>query len=249
MSIQRTLAQTCVAACLIWIPAHANAASHDCSRADTTLATTGRGDSDHDGISNCTEKWALGTNPRDWDSDDDGVADGQEVADGTDPVDVDTDNDGLDDGAEHADGTSATNPDSDDDGIADGQDADPSHDLAERVEGKILAITCPSGGSDGSLSIHGIVITLKDATEFKHSRTCDAATMNGAHAKVGLDAADAGLVAETVRLDDSDKDGSPDDIDSDDDGDGSPDDVDSDDDGDGVPDSDDDDSSHGSGHN
>ena len=248
MSIQRILAQACVATCLVWIPAHANAASHDCSRADAALETTGRGDSDHDGISNCTEKWTLGTNPRDWDSDDDAVADAQEGADGTNPVDADSDDDGLDDGAEHALGTSATDPDSDGDQIGDLQDEDPRHELAERVEGKVLAITCPSGGSDGSLTIHGIVITLNDATEFKHPHSCDAVTMNGAHAKVGLDAADTGLVAETVHLDDADNDGSPDDVDSDDDNDGNSDDVDSDDDNDGVPDSDEDGSSHGSGH-
>jgi len=232
MNFDRVLAQACVAACMLWIPSHAQATTtaERCAKADVTLTQTGRGDSDHDGISNCTERYILGTSSRDWDSDDDDVADGQEVEDGTNPVDADSDDDGLDDGSEAAAGTSATDADSDDDGLDDSDDADPSSDLDEGLEGNLLAITCPSGGADGSLNIHGIVITLTSSTEFDGSQTCDAITASLAagpvHAEVDL--LDTGLVAESVSLDDSDEDGSPDSVDDDDDDDGIPDDSDPD---------------------
>ena len=64
-------------------------------------------DSDSDGLDN-TREAALGTNPLDADSDDDGLADGQEdanhngVVDGTetDPRNADSDGDGVQDGTE-----------------------------------------------------------------------------------------------------------------------------------------------------
>ena len=68
-----------------------------------------------------SEEIAAGTDPNDADTDDDGIADGDEVANdadgmtdsdeiaaGTDPNDADTDNDGIADGDEVADGTDPT---------------------------------------------------------------------------------------------------------------------------------------------
>jgi len=56
------------------------------------------------------------------DSDNDGVADNDEIINGTDPFDADSDNDGLNDGAEQQAGTDAKNPDSDGDGLSDGEE-------------------------------------------------------------------------------------------------------------------------------
>jgi hypothetical protein len=82
-------------------------------------------DSDGDGLLD-GEEFAIGTDPGDWDTDDDGRNDGHEVTGGgpipTDPFDPDTDDDGLLDSAEVF-GTNPTNPvnvDTDADGLADG---------------------------------------------------------------------------------------------------------------------------------
>ncbi|MFZ5475168.1 MAG: thrombospondin type 3 repeat-containing protein, partial [Myxococcota bacterium] len=62
-------------------------------------------DTDSDGLTD-EEEAALGTDPLDADTDDDGLDDGTEVDDtDTDPLDADTDDDGLDDGTEIAIGT------------------------------------------------------------------------------------------------------------------------------------------------
>ena len=91
-------------------------------------------DSDGDGLPNVRER-QLGTDPRDADSDDDGINDGDEISAGnpgafepgvdTNPLDADTDDDGIADGEEvtsGADGvvTDPLNPDSDGDGLVDG---------------------------------------------------------------------------------------------------------------------------------
>ena len=82
-------------------------------------------DSDGDGLTDGQEI-GLGTNPQDWDTDDDGRNDWHEVTGGgpipTDPFDPDTDDDGLLDSAEVF-GTNTTNPvnaDTDGDGLCDG---------------------------------------------------------------------------------------------------------------------------------
>jgi uncharacterized repeat protein (TIGR01451 family) len=85
-------------------------------------------DDDMDGLSNL-EEMVRGTDPKDPDSDDDGIKDGPEVyTTMTDPKDDDTDDDGLLDGTEDADKDGVVDPgetgakdgDSDDDGIQDG---------------------------------------------------------------------------------------------------------------------------------
>lgn len=82
-------------------------------------------DSDSDGLTD-GEEVGLGTNPQDWDTDDDGRGDWHEVTGGgpipTDPFDPDTDDDGLLDSAEvfGSNTTNPTNADTDGDGLCDG---------------------------------------------------------------------------------------------------------------------------------
>jgi hypothetical protein len=71
------------------------------------------GDVDNDWISNIL----------DYDSDNDGLSDGQEIKRGTDPANPDTDHDGLLDGDEVNQGTDPLNPDTNGDGIPDGSGA------------------------------------------------------------------------------------------------------------------------------
>jgi hypothetical protein len=82
-------------------------------------------DSDSDGLTD-GEEIGLGTDPQDWDTDDDGRSDWHEVTGGgpipTDPFDPDTDDDGLLDSAEvfGSNPTNPTNADTDGDGLCDG---------------------------------------------------------------------------------------------------------------------------------
>jgi PKD repeat protein len=94
-------------------------------------------DDDGDGLSNADEV-ALGTDPNDADTDDDGLTDSEEVNgyiyDGydqhvdygqlitSDPLLADTDGDGLNDGDEFGIETHPRDPDTDDDGLLDGEE-------------------------------------------------------------------------------------------------------------------------------
>lgn len=84
-------------------------------------------DSDGDGLKNGEEE-ELGTDPEVADTDGDGLDDGAEVEAGTDPLDEDSDDDGLSDGGEADAGTDALNADSDDDGYPDGAEVDAGSD-------------------------------------------------------------------------------------------------------------------------
>jgi hypothetical protein len=205
-----------------------------CARANERLAQTGRGDRDYDGLSNCVERFQTGTAFRDADTDDDGLDDGDEVADGTDPLEEDSDDDGASDGEETDSCTDPNDPDSDGDGEVDGDDPDPEDELESVVEGPLESIDCPSGDTAGSLVVLGMTIALPAGTDFEHVTSCEAlaehlATAGAAHVEVEVtgDAA-SGLTAVEVELEDEDLDGSPDDVDEDDDGDGTPDDDDED---------------------
>ncbi len=88
-----------------------------------SLAQTGVGDFENDGLSNA-EEFATGTDPHRPDTDGDGVNDGEEVhLRGTDPLKADTDGDAVEDGAEIAAGTDPREPDTDHDGLDDGEEA------------------------------------------------------------------------------------------------------------------------------
>ncbi len=82
-------------------------------------------DADGDGIWDGDEA-AYGTSMADWDSDDDGLADGAEVwVWGTDPTNEDTDGDGLEDGEEVLTyGTDPLDPNTDGDYLTDGEEID-----------------------------------------------------------------------------------------------------------------------------
>lgn len=68
--------------------------------AGRTAPTTTLPDADGDGLDDATERYVLGTNADDADSDDDGLGDGVEAVAGLDPEDGDTDGDGVSDGIE-----------------------------------------------------------------------------------------------------------------------------------------------------
>ena len=211
-------------ALLLAMPVKAHAI---CEAADLKLAQTGVGDRDHDGLSNCDERFVLGTDPKNFDSDGDSVSDATEVESGTDPLDADSDQDGVDDGSEQAIGTDPVNPDSDNDGVADGSDADPAHELTSGIEGNATSLVCPDGGSDGSLSILCGDVVVTGATEFDGVADCASAAAaiaanGGAHARVEIvdDATCGPKVASKIYIDDRDGDGSPDNVDQDDDGNG-----------------------------
>jgi len=92
-------------------------------------------DGDDDGLF-AREEALLGTSNTDADSDDDGLADGEEARQiGTDPTQPDTDDDGLEDGDELAAGTDPLYLDSDGDYLTDGEDDAPQTPdaLAERT--------------------------------------------------------------------------------------------------------------------
>ena len=81
---------------------------------DSLLITVQPFDSDGDGLSNGEER-ELGTDPFNPDTDDDGLLDGEEVAGvapwaPTDPLNPDSDGDGIPDGEEVAGGTDPNDP-------------------------------------------------------------------------------------------------------------------------------------------
>jgi hypothetical protein len=206
--------------------AAATDAAHAGNRCETTnprLARAWAGDFDYDGLSNCQERYELRTSPRDPDSDDDGMRDGDEVESGTDPRDSDSDDDGRSDGDEEAGGTDPDDPDSDDDGMDDGEDPDPVDDLRAQIEGDATVVTCDTSPS---LLVLGIPIQLTPATDYRGVADCTELaailTANGAvHVEVRVTGdLSTALVAMLVRADDGDGDGRPDEIDDDDDDDG-----------------------------
>ncbi len=195
--------------CAVNVSQPAAQAAEPCAQANARLEATGNGDRDRDGLSNCSEKRVFGTDHRDYDSDDDGLPDPDELEDGTDPTDADSDDDGLGDGEEGEAGSDPGDADSDEDGVSDGTDCDPADDLESGIEGAVQAITCPTDEANGSLTVLGVPITLTPQTELEHVLSC-ANLAVGTHVEVKLSGdATTALIAEGVEVEDGDNDGCP----------------------------------------
>jgi len=109
---------------------------------DSVLRVGENPDSDDDGLTNAEEA-ALGTDPFDPDTDNDGLGDGAEViTHGTDALDADTDDDGVSDGALDPDGAGLT--------VA-GPDSDPFSDNDQDGDGLVNSEET-SSGSDGFIT-------------------------------------------------------------------------------------------------
>lgn len=105
---------------------------------DEAYAKRGSGDSDKDGLTDKQERQER-TNPREPDTDHDGIMDGMEVNQtGTNPRDHDSDDDGLDDGDEVLGETDPNDDDSDDDGIDDSEDDDNDPIEGEKFESALV---------------------------------------------------------------------------------------------------------------
>ncbi len=114
-------------------------------------AGSGDRDDDHDGLTNREEK-QLGTDPKNPDTDGDGLRDGDEVlTHKTDPLNKDTDGDGLTDGDEVV--THHTNPldnDTDDDGLGDGNEVTgETPGTIDILRGKVTDPLNPDTDGDG----------------------------------------------------------------------------------------------------
>jgi hypothetical protein len=135
--------------------AKGNKGKDPCRKADIKLALTGQGDADGDGVSDCREEKVLRTDPRD----------------------ADTDDDGMDDGDEIAHFCHAKNPDTDDDGVDDGTDDTPA--IEQEMVAILDALTCPVPATspetlpvNGSLSALGTTAAVTVDTEFE-DKSCE----------------------------------------------------------------------------
>ena len=122
-------------------------------------------DSDGDHL-NDQEEAALGTDPFDVDTDDDGFPDGYEVENGLLPLDpsdglADPDGDGLGDGGEYLAGTDPANPDTDGDHLDDGFEVSTGRDPLDPADG--LVDSDGDGLSDGEEAQLGTGILNPDS--------------------------------------------------------------------------------------
>jgi Regulator of chromosome condensation (RCC1) repeat/Bacterial TSP3 repeat len=91
-----------------------------------SVGSGGAGDDDPDGDGLTTaQEWALGTDPLDADTNDDGISDGIAVQSGISATDLDMDHDGVLNAAEIQGGTDPFRADTDGDGVNDGADCYP----------------------------------------------------------------------------------------------------------------------------
>ncbi|HMB50346.1 MAG TPA: VWA domain-containing protein, partial [Natronoarchaeum rubrum] len=124
------------------------------SQLDQTSADTnddgvpdGDWDADEDGLTN-REELAAGTTPVVADADRDDLDDGRELEVGTDPQDPDTDDDGIPDGEELRLGTDPLSADSDSDGVVDGNASYTTHTANESI-GVNVSLTGAGDVADG----------------------------------------------------------------------------------------------------
>ncbi len=117
-------------------------------------------DADEDGLLN-TNETALGSDPRDSDSDDDGLFDGDEVSSyQTDPTLADTDGDGISDGDEvNSYQTDPTLSDTDGDGISDGAEIDGGSNPFLSNEALMASYPFSGSGKDASGNGNDAVVT------------------------------------------------------------------------------------------
>jgi hypothetical protein len=115
-----------------------------CAGPEAAFIATGAGDRDGDGLSDCRETKQLRTLANDPDTDDDGLMDGEEIELRSDPRKADSDDDGLDDGEDEY-----------------------SRIPEQKVEGILDALTCPSVGVVGTISVLGTTALLDAGTEFE----------------------------------------------------------------------------------
>jgi hypothetical protein len=116
------------------------------------------GDSDDDGLTDGEELNTYGTDPKLADTDGEGLSDGDEVhVYGTNPREPDTDFDGLDDYIEVTYGTNPNAADSDNDGLVDGQDV-------EFVMGAVQSVPAAAFKPTGGGSAQAMFASL-DAVE------------------------------------------------------------------------------------
>lgn len=125
-----------------------------CAGPEAEFLATGEGDRDGDGLSDCRETRQLRTLANDPDTDDDGLMDGEEIELRCDP----------------------RNSDSDDDGLDDGED-DSSRIPEQKVEGILDALTCPSVGVVGTISVLGTTALLDAGTEFEDESCAELAEL------------------------------------------------------------------------
>ena len=162
-------------------------------------ATRPNCDPDGDGLSN-DEEAAVGTDPNDADTDDDGLTDGREVDEvGTDPTNADTDGDGREDGADG----NVTN-DSDGDGIINAQDPDDDGDtirdeLVLSGGGPISCSQSSSGGSASLAAMFGVMALLVRRRRTSRSSTRLVAATLAATASATAAAAPAEVPADSFR--------------------------------------------------
>lgn len=133
----------------------AYAKSHQKGNTSNAEAKASASDKDKDGLSDKEER-KLKTNPRDADTDHDGLSDGMEVNKlNTDPKVADSDDDGVKDGDETADGTDPEDSDSDDDGVDDGDDDDDHSADADNYEAPLVPSSDAFTIQKGAVEIDG----------------------------------------------------------------------------------------------
>lgn len=119
-------------------------------------------DPDSDGLTNYQEIIVRLTNPNVSDSDNDGVNDGQEVADATNPLVADTDADGLTDGEEKTRNTNPLAKDTDGDGLSDWEEEirSKTNPLLADTDGDSISDALEDTDNDG-------ISNLREVTELK----------------------------------------------------------------------------------